>query len=501
MLELAPRGLQSPTTTRMASKRGMSASRWGHAPEIGTPVRVITGLARIPRARIERAAMFERRPNTWSPPGWPVLVALGMVALLMSGIVGIDLFLAKRVADQTGGLIGNAQRSSELLDHMRAHVRYLLSSPHDHREMNRINREIAADAREYDPLASYPGERAEWTKLEGLLDALPRIEADAPRIRDDMVEEINASVDELIAINHREARGIAGKIRAAHLHALWSDTVVGAGTFTLMLVVVIVLLRVLARQRRLVAERVRWLDEKNSELEAFAARAAHDLRSPLNPVRGYAELILEAKGLPEGVAAMALHIRRGVDRMTGVIDGMLALSVSGRPPAGECVPAVVIAGVLEEMGAELHGVAVETRVQGGGERVACQQGVLGQILRNLVGNAVKFRSPDRPLVITVETREAGAVVEIAVEDNGLGMDPQSVEHAFEPFYRGPTRRVVPGHGLGLAIVERTVRSLGGSSRLWSEPERGTRVSICIPCVPSADVLRNRLDLRQSASPR
>ena len=260
MLELAPRGLQSPTTTRMASKRGMSASRWGHAPEIVTPVRVITGLARIPRARIERAAMFERRPNTWSPPGWPVLVALGMVALLMSGIVGIDLFLAKRVADQTGGLIGNAQRSSELLDHMRAHVRYLLSSPHDHREMNRINREIAADAREYDPLASYPGERAEWTKLEGLLDALPRIEADAPRIRDDMVEEINASVDELIAINHREARGIAGKIRAAHLHALWSDTVVGAGTFTLMLVVVIVLLRVLARQRRLVAERVRWLD-------------------------------------------------------------------------------------------------------------------------------------------------------------------------------------------------------------------------------------------------
>jgi two-component system phosphate regulon sensor histidine kinase PhoR len=131
--------------------------------------------------------------------------------------------------------------------------------------------------------------------------------------------------------------------------------------------------------------------------------------------------------------------------------------------------------------------------------VACQHGVLEQILRNLVGNAVKFRSPDRPLVITVETREAAALVEIAVEDNGLGMDRQSVEHAFEPFYRGPTRRVVPGHGLGLAIVERTVRSLGGSSRLWSEPERGTRVSICLPRVPTPDALaRNRLDLRQSA---
>jgi signal transduction histidine kinase len=427
-----------------------------------------------------------------------VLVALGMVALLMSGIVGIDLFLAKRVADQTGGLIGNAQRSAELLDHMRGHVRYLLSSPHDRREMNRITREIAADAREYDPLASYPGERAEWKKLEGLLDALPRIAADAPRIRDELVEEINASVDELIAINHREARGIAGKIREAHLHALWSDTVVGAGTFTLMLVVVIVLLRVLGRQRRLVAERVRWLDEKNSELEAFAARAAHDLRSPLNPVRGYAELILEAEGLPEGVASMAMHIRRGVDRMTGVIDGMLALSVSGRPPVGECVPAVVIAGVLEEMGAELHGVMVETRLQAGTDRVACEQGVLGQILRNLIGNALKFRSPDRALIITIETHEAGAAVEIAVEDNGLGMDRQSVEHAFEPFYRGPTVRVVPGHGLGLAIVERTIRSLGGSSRLSSEPGRGTRVSICIPRVLSPDVLRDRLDLRQSA---
>lgn len=436
----------------------------------------------------EDARGWDRRRSRLGSPAWPVLVALAMVALLMSGIVGIDLFVGKRVADQTGSLIGNAQRSTELLDHMRTRVRYLLSAPLDARDMNRLNREIAADAREYDPLATFAGERAEWTKLEGFLEALPRVAADAPRIRDDLVEEINACVDRLIAINHREARDIAEKIRDAHRSALWSDTIVGAGTFVLMLVVVIALLRGLSRQRRLLAERVRWLDEKNSELEAFAARAAHDLRGPLNPVRGYAELISEAKGLPEGVPVMAEHIRRGVDRMTGVIDGMLALSVSGRPPAGECVPPVVVANMLEEMGPELLGVEVETKLLAA-DRIACHHGVLEQILRNLLGNAVKFRSHDRPLLITVETRAVGsghgAMVELAVGDNGVGMDQEAAKRAFEPFYRGPTNQVVPGHGLGLAIVERTVRSLGGTSSLWSEPERGTRVAIRLPRAPTA----------------
>jgi signal transduction histidine kinase len=157
----------------------------------------------------------------------------------------------------------------------------------------------------------------------------------------------------------------------------------------------------------------------------------------MNPIRGYTDLILECPPLPENVAAMAQRIRKAVDRMARVVDDMLALSVSGRPPEGRSSTAVVIAHVIEEMGAELQGVELVTNLSAG--QVACAEGVLSQILRNLIGNAIKFRARSRALCITLETRDVGSMVEIVVEDNGIGMDPENAKHAFEPFYRGTHR--------------------------------------------------------------
>jgi signal transduction histidine kinase len=267
-------------------------------------------------------------------------------------------------------------------------------------------------------------------------------------------------------------------IRAAHRQAVWSDAVVGGFVLATVALISFWLLRVLARQRRLLVERVEFLDEKNRELEAFAGRAAHDLRSPMNPIRGYTDLILESPGLPEDVTGMARRIRRSVERMTGVVDNMLALSVSGRPPPGHASSALVVERLIEEMGPELQGVDLTTKLRGG--RVACAEQVLAQILRNLIGNAIKFRAHSRPLRITIETRDAGSMVEIAVEDNGLGMDSESARHAFEPFYRGQMDRELPGHGLGLAIVDRTIRSLGGTCTLTSVLDQSTRIVARIP---------------------
>jgi signal transduction histidine kinase len=138
----------------------------------------------------------------------------------------------------------------------------------------------------------------------------------------------------------------------------------------------------------------------------------------------------------------------------------------------------VVAKTIEEMGADLHEVDLVTKLGAG--RVACAESVLGQILRNLIGNAIKFRARSRPLRITIETRDAGPMVELAVEDNGVGMDPESAKHAFEPFYRGPIDRELPGHGLGLAIVDRTTRSLGGTCELSSVSDHSTRIVVRLP---------------------
>jgi signal transduction histidine kinase len=406
-----------------------------------------------------------------------VVVGLGLVTLLIVGMVGLDVYFAEAEALKTTDIIQNAQQSIILLDDIRVDARHMAEA-NDAQEIERWTRDIEEDSLKYDPMATYRGERDEWNHLQRLLRQLSGHLTGDKRARIALEDTIDKSVDDLVAINATAGQGNVTAIQAAHRQAVWSDVVVGAIVVAIVAFISVWLLRVLSRQRRLVVERVRLLHDQNAELEAFAGRAAHDLRSPMNPIRGYTDLILECPGLPENVTTMAQRIRRAVDRMARVVDDMLALSVSGRPPAGRSSTAVVIARALEEMGAELQDIKLETKLGAG--QVACAEGVLSQILRNLIGNAIKFRARSRPLSITIETREVGPMVEIAIEDNGIGMDPENAKHAFEPFYRGLTDREVPGHGLGLAIVERTTRALGGSCELWSVPDRSTRIVVRLP---------------------
>ena len=411
---------------------------------------------------------------------WPVILGLGAVTLLIAGMIGLDVLFSQRQAATTANIIENVQRSTLLLNDIRVTARRMAETS-DAAEFGRWRAAIADLATAFDPLATFTGEREEWTRLQGLLTELcapretPR-ETARPAIQ--ISDEIDKSASALVSINTAEGNINLTSIRAAQRQALWSDIAVGAGVLIIVALISVWLLRVLARQRRLVDEHVHVLSERNSELEAFAARAAHDLRSPMNPIRGYADLILEAKGLPDEVPAMAQRIRRAVDRMARVVDDMLALSTSGRPPKGESSPAVVAGHVVEDMGAELHDITVATEIAPGS--VACADSVLGQILRNLIGNAIKFRSHARPLRIRIESKEVGDSVEIAVEDNGVGMEAESAKHAFEPFYRGHSDRELPGHGLGLAIVDRTVRALGGTCQLQSILDHGTRIVVRLP---------------------
>jgi signal transduction histidine kinase len=105
--------------------------------------------------------------------------------------------------------------------------------------------------------------------------------------------------------------------------------------------------------------------------------------------------------------------------------------------------------------------------------------VLTQVLRNLIANSAKYRSPERSLALHIDAHRAGSEVEIAIGDNGIGMDDETARRAFEPFFRARMARV-GGHGLGLAIVKRTVDALGGTCSLTSARDHGTEVKIRLP---------------------
>jgi len=414
------------------------------------------------------------------PAAWPVLAALALVVMLSIGSLGVDLYIDNQTADRTAELIDNSLGSVALADDLRYQAYRLTAAHLDRDQLASIVSQIAVDARAYDPIATDVGEHAEWTRLQGLLAHLqheqPLLESAAGS---EIVSQIETSIAHLVEINQRAARTDEQVIADAHQKGLWIDVLIGAITLGLVTAVAIALVRTLRRQRELVKLQIASLGERAKELEAFASRTSHDLKGPLSPLRGYADLLIDNPS-PQ-VREIATRIRRAGDRMNGIVDDLLALSVSGRPLPGKVGVTPVVLELLDEFQSALRDAEVVVAL--GDCTTACSGGVLAQILRNLVSNATKYRAVERRLSLRIEARVVGAQVEIVVVDNGVGMDPEVAANAFEPYFRASSTSA-PGYGLGLSIVKRTVDAIGGVCSLSSVRDIGTRVTVKLPAATS-----------------
>jgi signal transduction histidine kinase len=404
---------------------------------------------------VDARDLVPRRP----PQAWPVLLALGIVAFLLLMMVVADLMVARGVASRTSEMIDDEQRSIELVDEMREEAERMASLALGEAELVAAVQHIALHAHAYEPLSSQPGEHEEWRRLRAdLADLESSVRSHDSSDISARIERIRSSVRRLGVINRDAARGQAKAIRAIHMQAI-----------------VVFILRVLARQRALTEAHISLLSDRNRELDAFAERAAHDLRAPLSPIRGYADFLMAGQEGPDSVQKMAARIRMAVDQMTRVVENMLDMSRAGRLSLGSASPAKVATEVLQELRPQLLDVEVRTSLAD--ELVACSPSALAQILRNLVSNSVKFQSKHRRLILTMTTVPHASDIDLIVEDNGIGLSDEDLAHAFEPYYRGSEQREVPGHGLGLAIVQKTMTALGGTCHLSRSSLGGTCVAL------------------------
>ena len=396
------------------------------------------------------------------------------IVLVLLGLLGVDVIMGSAVNRQTAEIVDNAVRSIELVNDMGELSRHLIVPDLPRSERLILIERFNAIAREYDPIATFEDERAQWELLRSTMIRL-QLEtnaSDRARLLADG-QAVEETVRKLVAINHKSAQASVLEIQRLGRQESLVEGVGVVIAIGLLGVVAYARIRAATRERALLATNVALVEARNRELDAFASRAAHDLRAPLNPIRGYADLIILGDEPPDEMRKLANRIRTGVDRMVRVIENMLDLSRFGQPASGSSSVDDVCAEVLEEMGPELKDAKCTTTLTS--EPVDCSPGVLYQILRNLIGNAVKYRSPNRPLEISVTAEVVKGHVIIDVTDNGVGIDPESAKHAFEPFFRA--RSDVAGHGLGLAIVDRAVQAVGGSCKLSSNIDQGTRVTV------------------------
>lgn len=224
------------------------------------------------------------------------------------------------------------------------------------------------------------------------------------------------------------------------------------------------------------------LERSNADLEQFAYVASHDLQEPLRMVASYVQLLSRRyKGkLDQDADDFIGFAVDGAMRMQRLIDDLLTYSRIGtrgesrrNVSATECLQAVMrnLVARIEETGADIHYADLPTI------RVDALQ--FTQLLQNLLGNALKFCSDQRPQIRIDAVRE-DEFWHFRVSDNGIGIDPQYAERIFVIFQRLHTRQHYAGTGIGLAICKKIVERAGG--RIWveSKPGQGATFHFTIP---------------------
>lgn len=243
-------------------------------------------------------------------------------------------------------------------------------------------------------------------------------------------------------------------------------------------------LKVFARTAQL-AERAKDLERSNSELQQFAYVASHDLQEPLRTISSFTQLLAKRyqDKLDDKAREFINFAVDGSKRMQTLINDLLAYSRVGTQakPLQPVDCNTVLDRVLKSL---------ERAVRDSGAsitrdplpNVLADDVQLGQLLQNLIANALKFcQGPPR---IRVSAEPAGDLWKISVRDNGIGISPEHHDRIFVIFQRLHTKQQYPGTGIGLAICKKIVERHGG--RIWVQPGLGGG-SIFSFTIPDASV--------------
>jgi signal transduction histidine kinase len=219
----------------------------------------------------------------------------------------------------------------------------------------------------------------------------------------------------------------------------------------------------------------------------FLADVSHELRTPIAALRTFNELLSDGVVVDEQTRREFLdQSRRQIERLDWLASNLLELSKldSGlvqldlRPD--DLRAAVENAVGQAEPAAERAGVTLAMDVPAEPLRQHHDPQRLGQVLSNLIGNALKFTPAGGRVDIALRPTEGGA--QVVVSDSGVGIEPAELPHVFERFYRGAqhSQERASGSGLGLSIVRSIVEMHNGRVAISSTPGEGTTVTVELP---------------------
>ncbi|WP_161557921.1 sensor histidine kinase [Micromonospora sicca] len=256
------------------------------------------------------------------------------------------------------------------------------------------------------------------------------------------------------------------------------------------------------RDRDALEQQAAELRRSNEDLEQFAYVASHDLQGPLRKVASFCQMLQRRYDdqLDDRARQYISYAVDGATRMQDLINELLAFSRIGRVYSDD--REVDLAEVFARAESDLSGPIAEADAEVVADPLPVVHGdptLLTMLWQNLLGNAVKFRSPDRTPRIRVTVAEDATGWTFGVADNGIGIDPRYADKIFLIFQRLHPRGSYDGTGIGLAICKKIVEYHGGTLVLDDSDTEGARFTFTLP-KPAAAVVPEQAGERAPAVP-
>jgi len=227
------------------------------------------------------------------------------------------------------------------------------------------------------------------------------------------------------------------------------------------------------------------MTDDNSYDKDLVSVLAHDLRTPINSVRGFIEVAIYSGDLTERQRQMLEKAMSALEGMDGLITEVLDMAQVDSDTPLELTPTNLrwIVGESVQMlegAAENKSVTVDWEVDEDFPTFLAETHRIRQVVNNLLSNALKYNVDGGNVRVTAAHKTD--TVELIVEDTGIGISEEDLPHIFERFYRARAgkRLRIKGSGLGLSIVKAIVERHDGSIEVTSKEDEGTTFRVALP---------------------
>lgn len=251
------------------------------------------------------------------------------------------------------------------------------------------------------------------------------------------------------------------------------------------------------RERKLLQDALELARQNEASKQSFFSNMSHDMRTPLNAIIGLSQLAAQHADDPVQTAEYLNKIHYSSRQLLDLINDILDMS---RMEQGKVVlnnQWIDLRACVEEcigsfrFQAEHDGKTLQEFVEMEDRWVLADPVRIGQVLNNLLSNALKFTSPGDTVSVSLTQIESleSPRYKLVVSDTGMGMEADFLPHLFEPYSREMRfgARKVAGTGLGMPITKNLVTQMNGEIRVESQPGKGTTFTIILPFTASSEV--------------